>query len=110
MFLNGDPTKPNCYEHYNPFTGDPSLYRGIDDYQHSWIVDLIIKYVAGVRPEYDRLIIDPFPFQIDHFLIEDVLVRGRVIRVERKGNSFRVWIDGKEQGRTRVGRQMVISF
>src|SRR5262249_44804335 len=34
MFFDQDPARPNCFEHYNPLTGTPCLYRGVDDYQH----------------------------------------------------------------------------
>ncbi|HZH98773.1 MAG TPA: hypothetical protein VEX38_07355, partial [Fimbriimonadaceae bacterium] len=50
LFHDGDPCKPNSYEHYNPLTGSAALYRGYDDYMHSWVVDLILRYVAGLRP------------------------------------------------------------
>jgi hypothetical protein len=53
MFHDGDIEKPNCYEHYNPVNGRPCIYRGINDYQHSTVVDLIIKYVAGFFPQRD---------------------------------------------------------
>lgn len=51
MFFEGDPEKPNSFEHYHPFDGSPSTkengFSGINDYLHSWINDLIIKYAAG---------------------------------------------------------------
>lgn len=50
MTFDGNPHRPNCFEHYNPITGEPSAYRGIDDYMHSWIVDLIIRHVCGIDP------------------------------------------------------------
>src|ERR1051326_7359061 len=31
MFSDGDPTRPNAYEHYSPETGRPSAWRGLDD-------------------------------------------------------------------------------
>jgi hypothetical protein len=66
MFHDGDSKRPNCYEHYNPDTGKASLYRGFDDYQHSWVNDLIVKYVAGFRPTgVDTFVVDPLPFGID---------------------------------------------
>ncbi len=51
MSFNGDPNRPNSYEHYNPTTGLASTYRGVDDYMHSWINDLIIKYVCGFESD-----------------------------------------------------------
>jgi len=35
---------PTSYEHYDPITGLPSLYRGYDDYMHSWILDLCMRH------------------------------------------------------------------
>lgn len=96
LFFDHDPERPNSFEHYNPLTGAPSVYRGIDDYQHSWIVDLIIKYLAGVRPEGDSLAIDPFPFQVEEFLLDRLPFRGSMIKVEKRKGFFRVWIDGKK--------------
>lgn len=108
LFFDGDPGRPNCFEHYNPLTGEPSTYRGIDDYQHSWIVDLIIKYVCGIRPGDSGVVVDPFPFELDHFTIEGVRVRDARMKVSGKGDSFRVWIDGKLVSKSRIGEAVQI--
>jgi hypothetical protein len=104
MFFDGDPERPNAFEHYNPFTGTPSLYRGIDDYQHSWIVDLLIKYVCGVRPSESAVLIDPFPFGLDHASIKNVTVRGRRIDVSIRKKMFEIRLDGKHCAIGTVGR------
>ncbi len=100
LFTDGDPKLPNSYEHYNPYTGVPALYRGIDDYQHSWIVDTIIQEVAGIQAEpgiKGRLVIDPLPLPIHSFRIERVLVRGHWIDVMWGAETgFRVRVDGVE--------------
>lgn len=59
LFHEGDPRRPNSYEHYDPITGVPALYRGYDDYMHSWIVDLILRHAVGVIPGEDK--VDPLP-------------------------------------------------
>lgn len=96
MFFDGDVTRPNCFEHYNPETGKASVYRGIDDYQHSWVVDLLIKYVAGVQPEAETVVIDPFPFGLEQFALRDARVRGRRLDVVKDVHGFRVALDGEE--------------
>ena len=98
MFFEGDPSRPNCFEHYNPFTGQPSTYRGIDDYQHSWVVDLLIRYLAGIQPSVDgSLTIDPLPFDVASFSLGQVRVRGHQLEVNwRAGDGFRVSVDGRE--------------
>ncbi len=110
MFFDGDPSRPNSFEHYNPITGSPSAYRGIDDYQHSWIVDLILKYVVGIRPDDERVVIDPFPFPLTWSVADEVMIRGRRWRVERKDKAYRVWRDGREAGRETVGRPLIVSY
>ncbi len=100
LFTDGDPKRPNSYEHYNPYNGVPSLYRGIDDYQHSWIVDAILQMVAGVQPEpglKGRLVIDPLAFPIQSFRVERLHIRGRWIDVMwGEETGFHVRLDGVE--------------
>ena len=110
MFFDGDPGRPNCFEHYDPFTGKPSLYRGIDDYQHSWIVDLLIKYAAGVRPEENRIVIDPFPFSAGLVQLDAVLIRGLALKVVRNGGRFTVWIDGRRHAESRLGKPVHVGL
>ncbi len=104
MFHEGDPARPNCYEHYNPETGVPSLYRGYDDYQHSWVNDLIVKYVAGFRPDDgDAFLIDPFPFGLESLRLKGLPYRGRRLDVEIETDSVRVFVDRKLRAETRIG-------
>ncbi|MBI3586934.1 MAG: hypothetical protein HY088_07385 [Ignavibacteriales bacterium] len=110
MFFDGDSTRPNCFEHYNPLNGKPSVYRGIDDYQHSWVNDLIIKYVCGIRPEEFSVTIDPFPFGLKHLRIENVLIRGRKFKVELKGKTFKVWVDGKHHAESVIGKAIAVQI
>ncbi len=98
MFSDGDVGRPNCFEHYNPLTGQPSAYRGIDDYQHSWVVDLLVRYVAGVQPREDgSLVVDPLPFEIPSFSLTGLRVRGREVAVSWDGAAprFLVQVDGR---------------
>jgi len=98
MFFDGDAGRPNAFEHYHPVSGMPSAYRGIDDCQHSFVVDLIIRYVCGIRPTRDALVVDPFPFGLVSAAIDDVVIRGRRVKVEIARKKFTVWIDGKTAG------------
>ncbi|HEY6951833.1 MAG TPA: trehalase family glycosidase, partial [Bacteroidota bacterium] len=110
MFFDGDPRRPNCFEHYNPFNGKPSMYRGIDDYQHSWVNDLIIKYVCGIRPEEFSVTIDPFPFGLKSMHIDHVLIRGHELKVQLNGNRFTVWLDGKRHVEGKLGAPVQIQL
>jgi len=110
MFFSGEDRYPNCFEHYNPFTGQPSQYRGIDDYQHSWVNDLIIKYVCGIRPEEFLVVIDPFPFGLRRVLIDDVVVRGRRLKVQIDGSRFVIWLDGNHQAESVIGTPVQVQI
>lgn len=82
LFHEDDPSRPNSYEHYDPITGTPSLYRGYDDYMHSWIVDLIMRLTVGVIPGEDH--VDPLPLGVDWIECTEIPhPRGRMsVRIE----------------------------
>lgn len=94
MFHDGDPRRPNCYEHYNPFTGHPCLFRGIDDYQHSWVLDLLIRGVAGVEPGPGGIRVDPLPMGLESVSLRARL-RGRDVSVRIDGEEVRADVDGR---------------
>jgi hypothetical protein len=102
MFFDGDPERPNSFEHYNPLTGAPSAYRGVDDYQHSWVIDLLVKYVAGIRPGgSDTLLLDPLPFPVDRFVLQGVRYRGHTVDIcWDASEGYVISVDGKERSRT----------
>lgn len=108
MFFGGDVNRPNSFEHYHPFRGVPSAYRGVDDYMHSWVADLIISYVAGIRPDEDGITIDPFPFPLERFEIDRIMIRGDELRVRREARRFSVWVNGKLRRRSVLGRPIVL--
>ncbi|HSG81557.1 MAG TPA: trehalase family glycosidase [Gemmatimonadota bacterium] len=111
MFHGGDPARPNCYEHYNPDTGQPSLYRGFDDYQHSWVNDLIVKYVAGFRPAGgDSFVVDPFPFELESLLLSRLPFRGHHIDIGIEDNRFKVSVNGAVQAESTIGAPVALEL
>lgn len=88
LFREGDPARPCCYEHYNPVTGTPALYRGYDDYMHSWVLDLILREAVGLRESGE---VEPLPLDLEFECdglptalgIERVVSDGRAVRVVR---------------------------
>lgn len=98
MFHDRDLARPNCFEHYNPLSGHACEYRGIDDYQHSWVIDLLVRGLCGLdverRGDAWTLVCDPLPMHVDTFVLDDVCVRGAAARVERHGQAFTVTVDG----------------
>ena len=89
LFLDGDLERPSSYEYYNPVTGQAPYFRGTEDYMHSWIVDLIIKYVVGVQPGDDGAVqIRPLPFELNYYLLERLQIAGHQLKISwRKSDS-----------------------
>lgn len=76
-----DISRPNCFEHYNPLDGTACTYRGVDDYMHSWVTDHILRWVAGIRIDGRRLIVDPLPFGLTHMLLSNCYIAGHRLDV-----------------------------
>ena len=109
MFLDGDLEYPNTYEHYNPNSGKPCLYRGVNDYQHSRIVDLIIKYICGIQPQLDdTLKIDPLPLGLKHLKIYNIPFQEHKLKLEINYNKFHVYIDGIFKKESRIGDSVTL--
>ncbi|MGQ0766583.1 MAG: MGH1-like glycoside hydrolase domain-containing protein [Gemmatimonadota bacterium] len=108
MFHAGDLNRPNCFEHYNPLSGAPSEYRGIDDYQHSWVLDLIIRYACGVRPGPETIVIDPLPMDLDSFELRELRIGDDVVTVRLDHGHVTATVnDGLHLGR--IGEPIVIT-
>ncbi|MCI0436257.1 MAG: hypothetical protein L0271_21830 [Gemmatimonadetes bacterium] len=91
MFDDGDPARPNAYEHYSPITGGPSRYRGVNDYLHSWLNDLIIRWIVGFRPSAGGgFLVDPLPSDIAHVRLAGLPYRGERVLIEIAGDRLHV--------------------
>jgi hypothetical protein len=108
MFHEGDLSRPNCFEHYNPVNGHACTFRGIDDYQHSWVLDLLARGAAGVEPGADALRIDPLPMGLESLRFHTA-VRGHEVDVQIEGEAVHVTVDG-EKHHTTVGTTLVVPW
>lgn len=110
MSFDGAGQRPNCFEHYHPYSGRGSRYRGIDDYQHSWVNDLLVRHVAGVLPQGEQGVrIDPLPFGVSA-TIRRLAIANHRLDVQVTPTSFTVRIDGKAAGRGKVGAPLEIGW
>ena len=95
MFTGGDPERPNCFEHYNPYTGRACHFRGIDDYQHSWVLDLMARGIAGLHVEGEGVEVRPLPHGLPHVAMGPVAARGCTVQVALDDDRVSVTIDGE---------------
>ena len=88
---NGD--VPYLVEHYDSITGDTLSDEA--DYLHSYMIDLIVRYIAGVEPEENGVRIDPIDIGLSHFSLKRLPLRGHLLDVvwDRK-TGLEVWCDG----------------
>lgn len=111
LFWDGDASQPNAFEHYHPVTGKPSAYRGIDDYQHAWVNDLIVQYVVGLRPAGEgRCVVDPMPCVLDGFEASGLPMQGTLVDVRRDDEALTVSVGGREAARGRVGEAIEVTL
>ena len=108
MFTDGDPGRPNCFEHYNPYTGRACHFRGIDDYQHSWVLDLLVRGIAGLHIDEEGVEVWPLPHGLPRVKLGPVRARGRAVAVDVDGGRVSVevdgeWHDGPREEPLRVG-------
>ena len=95
MFTDGDPRRPNCFEHYNPYTGRACHFRGIDDYQHSWVLDLLARGIAGLHVDEVGVEVWPLPHELPQVTLGPVRTRGRVLSVELDGARVSLQVNGE---------------
>jgi hypothetical protein len=111
MTDGGRPDRTNGFEHYHPFTGRPSRYRGVDDYQHSWINDLIVSHLVGVLPRGETgCTVHPLPLGVVAARVRRLPLAGHRLDVTVSSGRFQVRVDGRAAGAARVGEPVTVRF
>jgi hypothetical protein len=94
-FRNHNIEEPYLVEHYNPETGEP-LSDEVD-YNHSFFLDLIMKYVVGLQVYRDKIVLDPLDVGLDSFTCNNINIRGHKLNISYiRNKSFLVRCDQKE--------------
>jgi len=96
LFNTGEKPKIiSSYEHYSPRDGSPCAYRGIDDYLHCWVIDLIIRFVAGFRPTEGGLLIDPFIRGLEQLQLSGIPLRSSYFDLVIRDGRAELFRDGR---------------
>ncbi|MGB3028422.1 MGH1-like glycoside hydrolase domain-containing protein [Paradevosia shaoguanensis] len=88
-FQQRDGVTPYLVEHYDSMTGEPISDEA--DYNHSYLIDLIIRHVAGLSIAADGSITaDPIDIGLEHFTLSNVKLgpRNVTIRFDRSSGTL----------------------
>lgn len=78
-YYGGDGVLPYLVEHYNSLTGE--CISDDVDYSHSYYIDLVVRYIAGISVEESRIIVDPVNIGLKYFSLKNLLIRGHRVDV-----------------------------
>lgn len=103
-YYGGDGTTPYLVEHYNSLTGE--CISDDVDYSHSYYIDLVVRYVAGVSVDESSIVVDPLDIGLKEFALKGILIRGHKVDVVYDCEKMlKVWVDGTLNGwRRGLGR------
>lgn len=93
-FQQRDGLTPYLVEHYDSMSGEPISDEV--DYNHSYLIDLIIRHVAGLEIAEDGTIsADPLDIGLEHFRLSKVRVGEREVTVRfDRGSGVELRVDG----------------
>lgn len=93
-FQQRDGVTPYLVEHYDSMSGEPISDEV--DYNHSYLIDLIIRHVAGLEIAEDGTVTaDPIDIGLEHFSLSNVKAAGRDISIQfERGAGVRLSVTG----------------
>ena len=94
-FRGDDIQEPYLVEHYNPETGE--LLSDDVDYNHSFFISLIMRYVVGITVTENQVIIDPLDIGLSYFSCTGIHICGHTLDVIYSSNQPKMIVswDGK---------------
>lgn len=82
-FISDNINNPVIFECYNPETGEH--YGNIQDYFHSYYIDLVIRYIGGLRPRNDgKIELNPIDIGLDYFVLDNIPYKNNNIKITWK--------------------------
>ncbi|TDC48789.1 hypothetical protein E1212_20085 [Jiangella ureilytica] len=94
-FQQRDGRTPYLVEHYDSETGEPISDEV--DYLHSYVIDLVVRYVAGLEPGTDgsTVTVDPLDIGLDRFALTGARIAGHAVDIAYdRADGLRVSVDG----------------
>ncbi len=91
-FRFGDLEQPYLVEHYDSITGE--MLSDEPDYLHSYLIDLLIRQVAGVQPVPGGVRFAPLQTGLQAFSLDGIWIDGHRVSVSYREGSYEAWLDG----------------
>lgn len=109
-YYGGDGVVPYLVEHYNSMTGE--CISDDVDYSHSYYIDLVMKYVAGISAFPGGFWVDPVDIGLRYFHLTGVHIQGHEIEIhfERAKKNIEVIVDGRKVVKKREEEKIEIFF
>ncbi|MBQ7916229.1 MAG: hypothetical protein IJ315_05515 [Firmicutes bacterium] len=90
-FRDGDINRPYLVEHYNPESGE-RLSDEVD-YNHSYWIDLVVSFVAGVDVKEDCIVVDPLHLGLKWFKLKNLDIRGHYYTISWGKDGMKIYKD-----------------
>lgn len=107
--------QPYLVEQYHATTGENLSDE--PDYNHSYYLDLIMSFVAGLKVTEEEMVIDPLDIGLSYFKLEDVKVRGKDVAItyskkarEDMEAGLHVYVDGEEKASAETLTRLVVAI
>lgn len=92
-FDGHDPSRPYLVEHYNAETGEPISDE--PDYNHSFLINILIRHVAGLAITGSGIAVDPIDIGLEHYELEELHTRHGVVNLRYiKQMKLEINVDG----------------
>lgn len=91
-FRFGDVHTPYLVEHYDCITGEALSDEA--DYLHSYYIDLLVRYIAGIEPAEGGVRVAPLNTPLRDFAFSALYAAGHRIDVTCNAGEYRACIDG----------------
>jgi hypothetical protein len=64
---------------------------------HSWIADIILKYVSGIRISEKEFTINPLDFKLETWSLNNLYFNNHKLSVlwNKRNSGFRIYVDDK---------------
>lgn len=88
-FQGHDIRSPYLVEHYDSITGEPLSDE--PDYNHSFMIDLIVRCVAGLIPTEKGILFEPIDCGLDSFMLSDIRIQNHTYSVTLSNQIYTLW-------------------